>query len=188
MNITQNQTYLNPGNLFEYDNNSYNATRFWTCVATRPRWEKRFTRWLMAQNIHYYMPTYTKTTISHRKRRTTILPLFPGYVFVVGDYTKQSFTRSGAVVRVLKPLCDAENKAINKQLKTIWLTNINNLQTSPVIMPQEGELIEIIDGPLEGTIGRFIKKGRKNCLIIEVDMLETGVQVELPSEYRFKII
>jgi transcription antitermination factor NusG len=182
------QEYLHPINIFNSNHDNREDSHIWTCVNTRPRWEKRFTRWLMSENFSYFMPTYEKTTISHRKKRTTILPLFPGYVFVIGDHTKSSFIRSGAVVRVLNMRSAAGNAEINNQLKSIWLMGINNLQMSPVVMPQKGENIEILDGPLKGTIGNFVKKGRQNCLIIEINMLETGVEVELPPEYRFRIV
>ncbi len=180
--------YLHPSNLFDSDQSNTEQILTWTCVNTRPRWEKRFTRWLMSENLSYFMPTYEKTTISHRKKRTSVLPLFPGYVFVVGDHTKQSFTRSSAVVRVLNPRNDSENTDISNQLESIWLIGINDLQITPSLMPQKGENIEILDGPLKGTIGDFVKKGRQNCLILEISMLETSVQVELPPEYRFKVI
>ena len=181
-NQTLYQQYLHPIDLFD------SRIDIWTCVSTRPHWEKRFTRWLMSENIHYFMPTYQKTTVSHRKKRTSTLPLFPSYVFVVGNHTKQDFTRSGAVVRVLKPRSDADNAGINDQLKSIWHMSTRGMQITPVVTPNAGQNIEILDGPLQGTIGRYIKQGRRNCLILEISMLETGVQVELPPECRFKII
>ena len=177
-----NQIYLHPIDLFDSEIDA------WTCVSTRPHWEKRFTRWLMSENIHYFMPTYEKTTVSHRKKRTSVLPLFPSYVFVVGNYTKQDFTRSDAVVRVLKSRNDADNTDINDQLKSIWFMSTRGMQITPVVKPNVGQNIEILDGPLQGTIGIYIKQGRQNCLILEINMLETGVQVELPPECRFKVI
>lgn len=85
------QPFIYPENLFDRDCVQDPA---WTCVRTRPRWEKRFADWLRATRLPHFLPVVPKRTRSHRKERVTELPLFPGYVFVRGAHTKQTFTRS----------------------------------------------------------------------------------------------
>lgn len=63
--------------------------RVWTCARTRPRWEKKFAEWLRNRHQAHFLPVFRRVTISHRKRQISELPLFSGFVFVVGDLTKK---------------------------------------------------------------------------------------------------
>ena len=53
---------------------------FWICVRTRPRWEKKFVVWMMERHRTCFLPVFPHETASGRKRRTSLLPLFPGFV------------------------------------------------------------------------------------------------------------
>ena len=41
------------------------------------------------------------------------------------------------------------------------------------------------DGPMQGTIGRFQRMGRQECVVLAIDMLGVGVSVELPPDCRY---
>lgn len=160
----------------------------WTCVRTRPRWEKKFSRWLTAKQIPHFLPTYRKETISHRKRRESELALFPGYVFVVGDHVEKDFSKSGTVVYLLKPRSEAESRQLCGELSSVWLGLAQGSQPVPVLEPVKGEMVEVLSGPLMGTIGRFEKKGKGGRLILWIDMLGAGASVEVTSDIKVRLI
>lgn len=164
------------------------APFFWTCVRTRPRWEKRFSDWLRSRNIEHFLPVFEQTRVSHRKKRTTGLPLFPGYVFVPGNYSKISFLDSGCVVRLLKPSCDTEARHLDGQIRNIRQCLASGLPVVPEQTFVPGEEVEVIEGPLMGTVGRYERKGPNGTLFISVDMLGTGVSVELTADCRVESV
>ena len=176
--------YAFPATLFDRD--ECRPDPRWTCVRTRPRWEKKFARWLNGRRMPFYLPTFNRATVSHRKRRTTINALFPGYVFVRGEHQKEAFTRSGSVVRLLKPRCQAEHSVVDAQLADIWHAAASGLPLVPVPILCAGQRIEILDGPMQGTIGCFQRMGRQECVVLAVDML--GVSVELPPDCRYEVV
>lgn len=173
--------------VFPFDNSETRQTH-WVCVRTRPQWEKRFAKWLKINQLAHYLPTYQHRTTSYRKTRTTQLPLFPGYVFVEGNYTKGDFCKSDSVVRVLPASCHQERIALHQQLRQLWIAENAGLPMRPVPIPQKGQQIEVREGILKGMVGIFQKQGRNDTLVLTVDMIGVAVTVEMNSQYRYQIL
>lgn len=152
------------------------------CVRTRPRWEKRFAAWLLAQRIPYYLPLVQRRTVSYRKVRTSTVPLFPGYVFVWGQYTKAAFTSSGCVVRLLAPRSGREAKNLIDSLRTIERLLASGALPEPARQWEAGQRVTVRSGPLEGTTGEFIRDNGNGRLVIRIDLLGLGVAVTLPPD------
>jgi transcription antitermination factor NusG len=172
-------TYLFPPDLFLED--APRAARQWTCVHTKPRWEKKLARWLTARGQAYYLPTYPRRTQSHRRVRNTALPLFPGYLFVGGDRAKGEFRDSKAVVGVIRPDSAQQHDRLDHDIWSIWraLRTGSHLELSPRLTA--GQWVEVVSGPLKGVRGKFEKWLKGNRMIIGIDMLKVGVTVELPD-------
>ena len=170
------QPFLYPRDLFGSQSGS---PVFWTCVRTRPRWEKKFADWLTGSRIRNFLPIYQKTTVSHRKRRTTQLPLFPGYVFAEGKWTKSDFSRTNSVARVIRPEEGAQAVQLHEELWNIWRGLVSGLYVSPVDCLAQGEYCRIINGSMAGCIGRFERAGRNGSIVLQVDILGCGVAVEV---------
>jgi len=173
-----NVIYQYPSDLFDRD---APESQTWTCVYTRPRWEKRLARWLAASEQPYFLPTFPRRTHSHRRVRTSQLPLFPGYVFVKGDRTKGEFRDSKAVVGLLKPDSVHQAEQLHLDLLNIWRTlrSGSHLELTPRLVP--GQWVEVVSGPLKGIRGVFEKWAQGNRMIIGIDMLNVGVTLELPD-------
>lgn len=154
---------------------------FWTCVRTRPRWEKKFAGLLRRRGDPYFLPSIRRETVSHRHRRATDALLFPGYVFVARNCRKGEFQPSQAVVRLLKPDGPAGIRQLHEELWQVWRGIQSGTYLTPVEKVALGEICEIIGGPLRGVRGRYEKKGRQGRLILVVDMLGAGVAVEVPT-------
>ena len=131
---------------------------------------------------------FSRTTISHRKRHITEVPLFSGYVFVEGHHTKSEFSRSGCVVRVLTASCDQEAWALDRQITDVWRGLESGLPLVPLDDFGPGEMVEVVDGPLKGTTGQFVRKSHHGMLIFSVEMLGVGVSVELTPNCRVESI
>src|SRR5262249_36782450 len=60
------------------------ADRQWWAVYTKSRQEKVFCRQLRGHGISHYLPLVEKVSYTRRRRLTSIVPLFSGYVFMHG--------------------------------------------------------------------------------------------------------
>jgi len=174
------QTYLYPYDLFT--SGVLSDLKTWTCVRSRPRWEKKFAAWAAGQRLPHFLPVYARETISHRKRRIAELPLFPGYVFVAGNYDKGAFSRAGSVAYLLKPRSPREAEELSLQLRHVWQGLEQGTHPTPAREIDPGEEVEIGSGPLMGTQGRLLRRGGDMSLILWVNMLGTGVEVRIGQD------
>ena len=154
---------------------------FWTCVRTRPRWEKKFAEWLMAHRHGFFLPVFRHETSSGRKRRSSELPLFPGFVFVEGDLSKKDFAATGCVAYVLRPRGSREARQLEREIRNIWRGVVSGLYVTPVHNLAAGEPCRIVAGPLQGAEAKYERPGRMGRLILQVEMMGSGIAVEVPS-------
>lgn len=174
------QNFVYPNDIFEHF--SPGVPLFWTCVRTRPRWEKKFTTWLAAEKMTHFLPTIPHTTFSGRKRRVSELPLFPGFVFVEGNHSKRDFERHGKVVYVLKPASPREVEQLHRELAGVWNGLTSGLYIMAVNNLAAGESCRIACGPLQGVQARYERPGRAGHLILQVELMGGGIAVEVPAE------
>ncbi len=173
------QPFLYPEGRFE--GRSGDAAAFWVCVRTRPRWEKKFAEWLLERRRNHFLPVFRHQTASGRKRRTSQLPLFPGFVFAEGDLAKKDFAQTGCVAYVLRPRSAKEAAQLHRELRDIWRGLTSGLYVSPVQSLAAGETCVIMSGPLQGVEAKFERMGREGRLILQVEIMGGGVAVEVPS-------
>ncbi len=174
------QPYVFPADLYT-SKFAAGGTR-WVCVRTRPRWEKKFAGWLIERRRSCFLPVFPHATLSGRKRRVSLLPLFPGFVFVAGDWAKKDFTQTGSVAYVLRPRGPQEAAQLDRELAGIWRGLTSGLYVAPVHALAGGEVCRIIQGPLQGAEAKFERMGRGGRLILQVEMMGGGIAVEVPAE------
>ncbi len=177
--ISLPQPYLYPEGRFAGEPSA--RPGFWVCVRTRPRWEKKFAEWLIERRQTCFLPVFRHATCSGRKRRISLLPLFPGFVFVEGDRHKKDFAQTGCVAYVLRPQGASEAVQLDRELGDVWRGLTSGLYVSPVHNLASGERCRIMQGPLHGVEARFERCGREGRLILQVEMMGGGVAVEVPS-------
>jgi len=177
--IVRAQPYLYPESLF--DEEGPGEVEFWTCLRTKPRWEKKMARWLEGRGLPYFLPTFPRQTTSHRKTRTSDNPLFAGYLFVKGDFDKRDFAAANCVVNVLKPAARLLVEKLHAELWNIWrgLTTGSSLELTRQLAV--GQRVKVVAGPMRGVEGRFESWTKGGRLVLGVDLLGIGVAVEVPD-------
>ena len=136
-------------------------------------------RCLAGKGLGFFLPTVRRETRSHRKTRIHQVPLFPGYVFVEGNRRRQDFGLDDSVVRLLKPAGEAEIRHLHMELWAVWRGLTSGAYLTAVERLAAGELCLITGGPLAGVQGRFEQAGRGGRVILQVDLLGSGVAVEV---------
>jgi len=152
---------------------------FWTCVRTRPRWEKKFAAFIAQTREPVFLPTVRRETVSHRHRRTTDVVLFPGYVFVARDCARRDFLPGRMVVRLIKPEGSGAILRLHEDLWQVWRGIHSGLYLAPLETLAAGDECEVIAGPMRGVRGRYEKKGSRGQLVLAVYALGTAVAVEI---------
>ena len=126
--------------------------------------EKHFCAWLRAQGIAHFLPTSHESKQVGRTRYTVDVPLFPGYVFLVGDRDRSTSRRPVAWSMSWGRRRES-GTSLERDLWTIWaggLVTGSRLELTRKLAP--GDLVEAKSEPFVGMRGRFEKWGKGGLL------------------------
>src|SRR6516164_5481656 len=99
----------------------------WWVLHTRPRAEKTLARNLLKHQIAFFLPLFQRSQRFRGRLVTSHLPLFPGYVFLLGD--NQDRLLPGTPVEITAgPLAGLEGKIIRKGKRLKFIIEVHFLQ------------------------------------------------------------
>lgn len=153
----------------------------WLAVWTRSRHEAAVRDQLATRGIETFLPTITRWSQWKDRRRRIDWPLFPGYCFVrIAPDQVHRLARVAGVVSVVS--FDGRPAEVDE----VELTGIRRLVESelrfdPCPLIREGDLVEVVRGPLKGIAGRLVRKQARARLIVAMSLLSRGVEVEIDA-------
>ena len=153
----------------------------WFAVWTRSRAEKAVHDQLAAKEIEVFLPTITRWSRWKDRKKRVDWPLFPGYCFARFDPRQMlPVLTCNGVAQIVSfdgkpaPVPEPEVEAIRKLVTS-------GLQYDPCPLIKEGDLVEVIHGPLRGVTGRLIRKGPHARLVLSVDLIGRAVSVTVDA-------
>jgi len=149
----------------------------WYAVWTRSRAEKAVADSLLRKQIEVFLPTVQRWSRWKDRKKKIDWPLFPGYCFARFDPMGiLAVLKVEGVAKVITfdgkpaPIPHHEIEAIQRLVET-------ELQFDPCPLLHEGDMVEVIHGPLKGVNGRLVHKGPKTKLVLSVTMINRAVAV-----------
>lgn len=153
----------------------------WFAISTRSRHEKVVHRELSTRNIETFLPTMKRWSRWKDRRKQVEWPLFPGYCFARFDVSSMlPVMKCIGVVSVVSfdgepaPIPDHEIDGIRRLVAIDW-------RWDPCPLVKEGELVEVVSGPLTGIVGRLLRKGPSPRLILSVEVTNSAVSVQVDA-------
>lgn len=133
------------------------------------------------RGLEAFLPTIPKWSRWKDRRRKIDWPLFPGYCFARFDPADRlAVLKCPGVVRIVSidgrivPIPDVEIDGIRRLVSS-------ELQYDPCPLIHEGEMVEVVHGPLTGVVGRLERKGTHARLVLAVDLIGRAVSVEVDA-------
>jgi transcriptional antiterminator RfaH len=168
---------LFPSSLFAETVVHHSLDRVWWVLHTRPRQEKSLARVLFETEIPFFLPQIEQRRKVRRLVVTTYIPLFPGYLFLLGNREERlNALTTGRVVRSLE-VVDQDG---------LWhdLAQVNRLICSGAPLTPEkclnpGQTIMIRSGPLAGLKGTIVRTSSGQRFVVRVDFIQQGASVLL---------
>lgn len=156
----------------------------WYVVQTKPHKEFVAVENLERQGYTTYCPKMAKTKLRRHRWSKVIEPLFPRYLFVKLDIGVDNFAPIRSTIGVLSLVKFGNQPAIIEQ-EVINVIQEQEQHTvgQAVDHPnwQQGDRVEIIDGPFAGLNGIFEKESNEERVIILLEMLGRKTQVAVNS-------
>jgi transcriptional antiterminator RfaH len=150
----------------------------WLCLHTKPRQEKSTARDLREQGVVYYLPQVVKETRTPGGRKIrSVVPLFPGYLFLYGDANDRLAALKGN--RLVNILQVADQEGLVRDLRQVNTMLHSGLEVSDTPTVPVGAKVRIQTGPLSGIVGTVIRRGNRDQFVAVVHFLGRGAMVDL---------
>lgn len=153
----------------------------WYAIWTRSRHEQAVRDQLERKGYDAFLPTIPRWSRWKDRKKKVDWPLFPGYCFARFDPRERLpiLTCTGVVSIVsfdgeIAPIPDVEIDGIRRLVES-------DLQFDPCPLIREGMMVEVVHGPLQGVVGRLIRKGAHARLMLAVDLIGQAVSVEVDA-------
>jgi transcriptional antiterminator RfaH len=149
----------------------------WLVLHTRPRAEKALARRFLARSLPFYLPLFEKRWRCRGRLLRSHLPLFPGYLFLLGDPQARLEALQTNLVAHCLPVEDQER--LHQDLIRVHRVLASGEPVIPEERLQPGTLVEIVEGPMSGLHGKVIRQGKRLKFFVEVNFLQQGASVEI---------
>lgn len=158
--------------------------KVWHALYTRPRWEKKVTKYLQEEGIEAFLPLRKSLKQWSDRKKWVEEPLFRSYVFVhivPSEYYK-ALNILGAVRYVV-----FEGKAAiipDRQIqmvKDLLALEVELEVTDETLLP--GERVVIRYGPLKDVEGEMVEFRSKSVIALRIDHISGTILVSVPSNY-----
>jgi transcription antitermination factor NusG len=153
------------------------ALRRWLVLYTKSRQEKSLARELLKYRVPFYLPLVRKTNVSRGRRRTSLVPLFAGYVFLYAseDERVRGLT-TGRISRILE-VEDVEQFVFDlRQLRKLISSDAPLTVESRLT---EGQRVRVRHGAFADLEGIVLKRRGKTRLLVSINFLQQGASVEI---------
>jgi transcription antitermination factor NusG len=178
MPLLELEPFISPENLFELSGDAANTSRWWV-LHTRPRAEKSLARKLCDRDLSFYLPLHSREWRNRGRRFQSHLPLFPGYLFMYGDF--QSRLTALETNLVAHAILVEDQEQLIADLGRVHQLLSTGAPVTPEDRLEPGDLVEVIRGPLTGLEGKLLRRGRNLKFVIEVQFLRRAVSAEVES-------
>ena len=176
MPILAAETSIFPENLFDNCSPGSSQRRWWV-IYTMARQEKALARQLLRSETPFYLPLVPKNNFIRGRPVQSYVPLFAGYVFLLGtDEERVRTLTTNRVSRVL-PVKDQE-------LLYHDLSQMRHLIEcdAPLTVEQRlaaGQRVRVKAGAMDGLEGTVISRRNGHRLLVVVNFLQQGVSVAI---------
>jgi transcriptional antiterminator RfaH len=155
------------------------GTRRWHVLQTRPRQEKTVAGLLDGSSSVPFLPVVRRVMHYGHRRRTVEIPLFSGYLFVLGTL-EETYAAIGSR-RAVRPLRVTDERRLSHELVQIRRAMAGEAEFSPYRYLERGMRVRVSSGPLKDVEGLVDTGERNNRLVLVIQTLGRATSIEVDA-------
>lgn len=158
-----------------------NDDKKWYAVYTRSRGEKKLAVEFQYAGIDYYLPLITRIRQWSDRKKQVEEPLFKGYIFVhIHEANFYKVLNTPGVVNFVK--FEGKPTVIPPKQITAIKHYLEDPEpdSSESFELNEGQLVKVKSGPMEGLIGRLVQVRNQFRLVVLIEALGKAVRLNIP--------
>jgi len=155
--------------------------RAWYALRVRARSEQLVASLLASKQVECFSPFWRERRVYSDRIKRAETAVFPGYVFCRIDLPERVRVCSTPGVQYLVGT-DRVPEAIDEHVITsLQKAFSEDHRVSQIPYLKTGELVQVVDGPLFGTVGSLLRVKGQVRLVLSVDILERSLAVEVDA-------
>ena len=156
----------------------------WYAVYTTPRAEKKVATRLNQSGVKHYLPLQKELKQWSDRRKWVEEPLLKSYVFVnIADSEYHKVLNTAGVVRFVTFGGKAASIP-DYQIETLRRLLMQGIELEVLQEHlQPGDPIEVIAGPLMGTLGELVSHRGEKRVAVKIHTLDTSVLINIPEPF-----
>lgn len=158
----------------------------WYVANTLPHHEVRAKTNLLQQGYRAWLPTLKRARRHARRIDTVLAPLFPGYLFVELDPTKQIWSPINGTVGVRRLLCQNMRpvRVPDKFIETLrQRTDNDGIVATLGSDLRPGQKVRIVAGPLLDRVGTLLNLAAKDRVALLLSILGQEVSTVMSRSF-----
>jgi transcription antitermination factor NusG len=155
----------------------------WFALQTRAGHERTVASILEEKWYDVFLPLVESRRRWSDRIKTTMMPLFPGYVFCRS--TSEAVGRIVTTPGVCRIVGFGKTPALvnDEEIESIRRIVASGVPACPYQYLQVGQRVRIAEGPLSGLEGIFVRSGARHQLVVSVDLLRRSVAVQIDASW-----
>ncbi|RMI20796.1 MAG: UpxY family transcription antiterminator [Calditrichaeota bacterium] len=147
----------------------------WYAIYTRPRHEKKVYDQLVEKRVEAFLPLVRQLRQWKDRRKWVEMPLFNSYVFINIDLKDRFYAlQTRGVVRLVS-FGGVPARIPDWQIDQLKQVISSGVSLTPEVYLKEGDLVEIVAGPLAGVRGHFRESRGESRVAILIDGIHQSV-------------
>jgi len=151
----------------------------WLAAYTHSRHESAVARQFQQEGLEALVPTYRRLSRWSDRIHRSLVPLFPGYVFVhVGPEERKRVLQTAGVVSIVCR-CGRPVPLSDEDVQTLRFCIDNPAAIEPHPYLRVGQRVRVKHGPFQGWEGVLVEKKNATRLVITVEQIMKSVSIDL---------
>ena len=154
----------------------------WYAVHTKSHFEQKVFDGFCGKSIESFLPKIQVMSRRKDRRQKILVPLLPGYVFVRTELDPREYfeiLKTVGVVRMIsfkgKPI-----PAREEEMDSLMILDGTDRTVQNRAFMKHGDLVMIMEGPLKGLIGFYLRhKGKSEKVVVSIELLRRSLAVEI---------
>jgi transcription antitermination factor NusG len=157
------------------------ADRKWIVLWTKARQEKAVARYLQAVGADFYLPLKKRVGFTRGRKTTSMVPLFPGYVFLAGRL--EDGYAAISTKRVCQILQVPDQKRFSHEIAQIRQALDTGGTLELYSFAEVGRRCRVRRGPLLGVEGVITSRMGQTRLVLHVSILGQAASLEIDADF-----
>lgn len=166
---------------------STRTERYWYALYTRPKCEKKVASALTELQIETFLPLKNVIKIWSDRKKKLMQPLFPSYLFVYANLKERLASLQPRGTVNIVGFNGIPSRIPNDQIDAVRRVLQHGYVPEDCPYIENGDEVEVIDGPLTGLTGRVVEKRGEQHLIISLDTLYKSMSINIHPGYLRRI-